>query len=99
MNCIRHKLKFCVRFIDSQNNAYELRATLPIIITSISPNSEIMDLPAYNENGNENLEKNYSERDSLSQDTNISSLSSSSCSSFSESLREIEELNRLPSYR
>jgi len=57
-----------------------------------------MDLPAYNENENY-LEKFYSLDDSFHQDTCLSSLSSSPSSSISESLREIEDLSKLPSYR
>jgi len=97
---ISHKLKFYVKFTNNQNRTCELRATLPVIITSTS-NSDIMDLPAYNENENY-LEKFYSDDDSLilsRQNTCSSSFSSSPCSSFSESLREIEDLSKLPSYR
>jgi hypothetical protein len=97
---ICHKLKFYVKFINDQNRVCELRATLPITITSISPDSDIMTLPAYNENENV-LEKIYSDNDSLisnNSSLSSSSLSSSPCSSTFSDL-EIEELSKLPSYR
>jgi hypothetical protein len=94
MICIKHKIKFSVSFIN-QKRSCRLRTSLPIIITSTSPNSEIMTLPAYNES---DLNEAYFEGDSLTLSSSPSKFSSSTCS-FDGSLHEIEGLSRLPSYR
>ncbi|PKK59989.1 hypothetical protein RhiirC2_819600 [Rhizophagus irregularis] len=94
---IRHKLRFFVTLYNQKSELnYELRASLPIIITL---NNDSLYLPAYHENY-------FSDDDifdpSLSRCgspvSSNSSTFSSPCCSFDESLSIIEDMNKLPSY-
>jgi hypothetical protein len=86
--CVNHKLKFYIIFVDKiHSQRCELRAVLTVMITPGSYISDDMNLPAYDEN---HLSKSYFE-DALSDP-------STNCH-FVNSLCEIEELNKLPSYR
>jgi hypothetical protein len=93
---VRHKLKFYVTLFNQKTEQnYELRATLPIIITI---NNDSLDLPAYNENYLlDNIYENSFSRCGSSA-SSISSTFSSPCSSFVDS-PTIEEMCKLPSYR
>ncbi|GBC07090.1 hypothetical protein RclHR1_07240001 [Rhizophagus clarus] len=85
--CVNHKLKFYVTFINKiHSQRCELRAVSSIMVTPDSYNSDNMNLPAYYEN---HLSRPYSED---------APLDPSTCH-FVSSLHEVEEMNKLPSYR
>ncbi|GBC04550.1 hypothetical protein RclHR1_05730006 [Rhizophagus clarus] len=94
---VRHKLKFFVILRNYKTGLnYELRASLPIIITL---NNDSLNLPPYIEaylSDDDIFENTFSRCGS-----SASSFSSSSspCCSFDESLITFEEMNKLPSYR
>lgn len=96
---VRHKLKFFVILFNQKTKMnYELRASLPIIITF---NNDILNLPPYNEaylSDDDIIEHTPLSRCGSSA-SSLSSSFSSPCCSFDESFITIEEMNKLPSYR
>ncbi|RIA83235.1 hypothetical protein C1645_469656 [Glomus cerebriforme] len=91
---IKHQLKFFMTFFNIVNNIhFELRTYLSIIITPASCYSNDMNLPAYGENC---VNTTNIEDDQIS--TSPLSNFSSTCS-LVESIHEIEEMSKLPSYR
>lgn len=94
---VRHKLRFFVNLYNQKNEqSYELRACLPIIITL---NDDSLYLPAYHENYllDEDIFDHTLPRCG-SPVSSISSTFSSPCCSFDETLSTIEDMNKLPSY-
>ncbi|CAG8722363.1 hypothetical protein RhiirA5_465573 [Rhizophagus irregularis] len=86
--CVKHRLKFYITFVDKvHSQRCELSAALSIMVTPDSYSSDNMNLPAYDEN---HLSKTYFE-DALSDH-------STTCH-FVNSLYDVEEMNKLPSYR
>jgi hypothetical protein len=94
---IDHLLKFYITLEKHNGSLHESLAILPIIITPISPSSDV-NLPAYSADDDDI--NNYDNCDSFSDNSRSNSLlSSPTLSSFDESLYETQEdMNKLPSY-